>query len=298
MPEAALSYLTPDTVRDVGLHPGVRYRYLWSPRGPWAVHVVQVALGDRCDIGLDVLRARAREEGGQGRERVSEMVAGMRERILAAVNADFFTAEGSAVGAEVVDGVVTSMAARPTFAWRHGSEPWMGVARIDGDELVLGWRVEAADAASADAGAEDAVVAGVDGTGGTEAVGGFPDLLDAGRRVGDLEVSERPSFAAARHPRTAVGYDVDGRQLWLVVVDGRQAPHSTGMTLPELADLFEALGVEEALNLDGGGSTTLVIGAGPVNRPSDAEGERPVVNALALVRTPETCRPSAAGSAQ
>jgi len=63
-----------------------------------------------------------------------------------------------------------------------------------------------------------------------------------------------------------------------------------GMSLPELASLFEALGVEEALNLDGGGSTALVVGARPVNRPSDATGERPVVNALALVRDAAGCR--------
>lgn len=275
IPDAALTYLRPDTVRDIGLHPGVRYRYLWSPRGPWAVHAVQVALGDRCDVGLDVLQAEAREAGGRGRERVSEMVERAGGRILAAVNADFFTAEGAAVGTEVVDGVVTSAAARPTLAWRRGSEPWIGVTGLDGETLVLGWSVEAP---------------------GTEAVGGFPDLLDDGRRVGDLEVDARPSFAAARHPRTAVGYDIDGRELWLVVVDGRQAPHSTGMSLPELADLFEALGVEEALNLDGGGSTTLVVGASPVNRPSDATGERPVVNALALVRSPEACGASSGSS--
>lgn len=192
--------------------------------------------------------------------------------VLAAVNADFFTPEGAAVGTEIVDGVVTSAVDRPTFAWRRGSAPWMGVARRDGQAVRLGWLVweESREAP-------------------TEAVGGFPDLIDGGLRVGDLEVEARPSFAAARHPRTAVGYDIDSGRLWLVVVDGRQAPHSAGMTLPELAALFEALGAEEALNLDGGGSSTLVIGTAPVNRPSDATGERAVVNALALVRTPEAC---------
>jgi exopolysaccharide biosynthesis protein len=62
------------------------------------------------------------------------------------------------------------------------------------------------------------------------------------------------------------------------------------MTLPELASLFEALGAEEALNLDGGGSTSMVLGDGPVNRPSDAAGERAVVNALALVQDVRGCR--------
>lgn len=253
------------------LHPGVVYRYLWSPRGPWAIHTVQARLGDRCELGFEVLQAAARENGGLGRETVSEMVGRRAGRVLAAVNADFFTPEGAPVGVEVVDGMITASAERPTFAWRHGGAPWMGTAEVVAGGLRLGWSAGAP-------------------TDGTVAVGGFPDLIDDGSRVGDLEVEARPGFAAARHPRTAVGWDVESQVVWLVAVDGRQPPHSSGMTLPELAGLFEALGVEEALNLDGGGSTALVVDGTPVNRPSDATGERPVVNALALVRTPEGCR--------
>lgn len=264
------------------------------------MHLVRAeALSDRCDLGLQVLRAEDRERGRAGRERVSEMVARSRVSVLAAVNADFFTPEGSTVGAEVVDGVVTRVEARPAFAWRRGSIPWVGVARIGADTLHLGWPVAHS---SEDAATESGRLPGlVDGTpeaagswadlvdGGTEAVGGFPDLVDGGHRVGDLEVSERPTFAAARHPRTAVGYDSGAGRLWLVVVDGRQPPHSAGMTLPELADVMEALDADEALNLDGGGSTTMIVTGRTVNRPSDPTGERPVVNALALVRTPAAC---------
>ncbi|NJD19939.1 MAG: phosphodiester glycosidase family protein, partial [Gemmatimonadetes bacterium] len=79
-------------------------------------------------------------------------------------------------------------------------------------------------------------------------------------------------------------------RLWLVVVDGRQAPHSLGMTLPELTELLEALGAEEALNLDGGGSSVMVVRGAVHNRPSDEAGERAVVNALALVRDPAACK--------
>ena len=223
-----------------------------------------------CELALEVLRPEGRREGGPGRAPVSEMAAA-EGQVLAAVNADFFTAEGAPLGTEVVDGTVTSRGARPLFAWRPGEAPWMGRAPGGRGALPIPW-------------------AGVDSLyPAEEAVGGFPDLIDQGRRVGDLEVGARPSFAAARHPRTAVGYDADSSRLWLVVVDGRQPPHSVGMTLPELAALFESLGTEEALNLDGGGSTTLVLGSVPVNRPSDGTGERAVVNALALVRSPERC---------
>jgi hypothetical protein len=126
--------------------------------------------------------------------------------------------------------------------------------------------------------------------GATLAIGGFPELLAGGRRVGDLQVSERPDFAAARHPRTAVALDPTGRRLWLVVVDGRQEGWSAGMTLPELTELLERLGVEEALNLDGGGSSVMIVKGRRVSRPSDAGGERAVVNALALRRDWRYCR--------
>lgn len=121
-----------------------------------------------------------------------------------------------------------------------------------------------------------------------EAVGGHPVLL----RDSAITPAARDSnaFAVTRHPRTAVGVGDGGRRLLLVVVDGRQAPWSAGMSLLELATLMQSLGAREAINLDGGGSTAMVVrdpesGAlRVVNRPSDREGERAVGNALAIVR--------------
>lgn len=106
-----------------------------------------------------------------------------------------------------------------------------------------------------------------------------------------------------RHPRTAVGLSADGGTLLLVAVDGRQ-PHSRGVTLAELGDVMKSLGAHEALNLDGGGSTAMVVmdpasGVFAVaNRPSErASGlpdtllERPVVDVLGVVvREPEIRR--------
>jgi hypothetical protein len=115
-----------------------------------------------------------------------------------------------------------------------------------------------------------------------EAVGGFPALLVGGRDVLGLQTVRR-AFGEARHPRTAVAWTADGARLMFVVVDGRQE-HSDGMTLPELVTALRRLGADEAINLDGGGSTALVIRGALVNRPSDEQGERPVGNALALVR--------------
>lgn len=124
-----------------------------------------------------------------------------------------------------------------------------------------------------------------------EALGGRPLLLRDSTIVAGIDSAGGAAFAAARHPRTAVGIARDGRRLLLVVVDGRQKPYSDGATLRELADIMRALGARDAINLDGGGSTTMVYAdpgnAGELriaNRPSDAVGERPVADALAIVR--------------
>ncbi|MEU6783290.1 phosphodiester glycosidase family protein [Nonomuraea angiospora] len=90
----------------------------------------------------------------------------------------------------------------------------------------------------------------------------------------------------AAHPRTAVGFSADGRKMYLLTVDGRQVD-SRGVTLNELADMMVDLGAANALNLDGGGSSTMLArepGAADVqveNSPSDG-GERHVPNGLAL----------------
>ncbi|MBE1484809.1 phosphodiester glycosidase family protein [Plantactinospora soyae] len=87
-------------------------------------------------------------------------------------------------------------------------------------------------------------------------------------------------------PRTAVGFSADGRKMYLLTVDGRQAD-SRGVTLTELGAMMAGLGAHNALNLDGGGSSTLLARepGGPAvrveNAPSDGS-ERPVPNGLAL----------------
>jgi hypothetical protein len=124
-----------------------------------------------------------------------------------------------------------------------------------------------------------------------EAVGGRPLIVRDSIVDPELTAPGQSTFVTARHPRTAIGIARDGRRLLLVVVDGRQAPYSDGMSLRELADLMLALGAREALNLDGGGSTAMVVGSPDsvgafrvANRPSDPTGERAVGNALGIVR--------------
>ena len=87
------------------------------------------------------------------------------------------------------------------------------------------------------------------------------------------------NFINMRHPRTLIGVDGAGA-IWMAAIDGRQPDHSIGMTLPDLARLSERLGLGDALNLDGGGSTTMVVKDKIVNHPSDATGPRPIGDAI------------------
>lgn len=110
-------------------------------------------------------------------------------------------------------------------------------------------------------------------------LGAGPQLLAAGKPVFTAESARYSnSLYRQRHPRTAIGWTADGK-LILLTVDGRQK-FSVGMTMAELADLMFELGCVEAMNLDGGGSSTMVVNRKVVNHPSDATGERAVSDAL------------------
>lgn len=89
------------------------------------------------------------------------------------------------------------------------------------------------------------------------------------------------------HPRTIIGFTADGETL-LVTADGRQPGYSTGLTTAEAAELMVRLGAEDAVMLDGGGSTTMAVDGLVWNRPSDAGGPRSVSNSLILRSTVDT----------
>ena len=117
-------------------------------------------------------------------------------------------------------------------------------------------------------------------------VGGVGMILANGKAVLDsINVTEKTNitFLTARHPRTFVGFGRDSTSLFLCVVDGRQT-RSIGMNFHEMADFLLSIGVWNAVNLDGGGSTTMVIRGKTVNSPSDKTGERPVANTLQVIR--------------
>jgi len=113
-----------------------------------------------------------------------------------------------------------------------------------------------------------------------DVIGGAGLLMRDGRDVEDWTVEAfAQGFAETRHPRTMIGTASDGT-IWLVTVDGRQPQLSVGMTLVELRNLARRLDLVNALNLDGGGSTTMWVQGAILNSPSDAAGPRKVSDAL------------------
>jgi len=130
-----------------------------------------------------------------------------------------------------------------------------------------------------------------------DAVGGSPVLINDGEKLKTCE-----GYVCQRHPRTGVGRLANGKVL-LVTVDGRSSG-SIGMTALQFASFFKRMGAVDAINLDGGGSSTMVLRGIVVNTPSDGDGQRAVSSAIIVHNGPDTdepqpkdARPIASGTA-
>ena len=99
--------------------------------------------------------------------------------------------------------------------------------------------------------------------------------------VSDVDEFFKPEFTTARHPRTATGKTSDGRWVFLIF-DGRNGMHSTGATISELTNLAYTLNMTDALNLDGGGSSEIIINGKIYNFPSEGY-ERLISYALGII---------------
>lgn len=108
-----------------------------------------------------------------------------------------------------------------------------------------------------------------------EAVSGFEVVLWEGKTT---------ATDMGLHPRTGAGVSADGETMWLLVVDGRQAGTSEGCTTVEMASWLRAMGADSGLNLDGGGTTTMVL--------ADAAGKPVIVNQPVHVGIPGMERPA------
>jgi peptidoglycan hydrolase-like protein with peptidoglycan-binding domain len=213
--------------------------------------------------------------GTEDRSQVVDGVTVQRDRVLTAEAGESVRlqrvpqshAPAPTVEVELTHGVVTRVSSTPGGAVAAGTTAVLGVGA--GAEALADLRVgDAVDVNYRPASAVDANVA----------ITGNLVLL----RDGVVVAPDNP-----RHPRTAIGFSADGTRVWLVTVDGR-SDASVGMTYVELANLMKSLGADDALNLDGGGSTTMVAqmpgddAPSVRNAPSDGV-QRPVPNGLGFV---------------
>ena len=184
----------------------------------------------------------------------------------------------------------TEVVIRPTGGWIVNDTVEAVVERVAvgaGDAAIPdGWAVLSGTGGAGDAlgrvaeGARVRVVATVTpGRRGLEdLISGRPLLLVGGRR---FRIARDP-HNSDRHPRTSIGVNADTSRIYFVTVDGRQSS-SAGMTNFEVQDFLLSLGITDAIGLDGGGSTAMVIRGELANSPSGAE--RPVGNGLLAIST-------------
>lgn len=249
-----------------------------APRANWEQHHFANAELFHANQNINILRIKrghrplnlAFASGGQ--KLIPTSAQGQQAKALAALNGTFFDVKnGGSVDFIRINGV-TMDTTRPSgqFLAEHQRSAIViknnQVQIVKGDS-IKGWEKRLLT--------EDNVMV----TG--------PLLIHEGKKI------HLPArlFNTTRHPRTALGITRRGEILW-ITVDGR-AKEAAGMSLYELSQLMEALGCVEAINLDGGGSTTLWIGGatktGVVNMPCDDKvfdeyGERKVSNVLLLSR--------------
>lgn len=184
----------------------------------------------------------------------------------------------------------TEVVIRPTESWIVNDTVTAVVEQIAvgaGDAAIPdGWAVLSGNGAAATAlgalkvGEQVRIVATVDpGLPRIEdLISGTPILIQDGQPY----PMSNNSHNRDRHPRTAVGFNADTSRIYFMTVDGRQ-PSSVGMSNFEMRDFMMGLGITDAMGLDGGGSTTMVIRGEIANSPSSAE--RPVANGLLAIST-------------
>jgi exopolysaccharide biosynthesis protein len=253
----------------------VAYKHIVRRHPNISIHVVTVDLTD-ARIGVRVARCGPMPPGDgtwtTTLEPVSEIAS--REGFDIAINGDFFLAEGTRDIEGRNTGYIRGKLATPVGLamtdgqlW-HRPEKMLPCLAIGSNHAA--WFGESTPSETPDPSA-------------AQILSGSQMIVSAG-----MPVDYTSRFATNRHPRTAAGIDRTGTILTLVVVDGRQPKLSIGMTLKELSREMIRLGCYTAINLDGGGSTTMVYRAPKthalkvINSPSDTR-ERSVAEALGII---------------
>lgn len=230
--------------------------------GKQDVHVVRI---DLTNPKVKVVSTRETDRATT----VSEFAK--RNKALVAVNADYFTKELRPIGLSV----------GPCGVWAQTKdterEGLVAIGNGRGDIVPQKEVLEAPEEWM------------------TSIVSGWPMIVKECKPLVASELPGSDGFTRSPHPRTAAGLSKEGTTLYLVVADGRREG-VPGMTLARLADfMHDELGVCEAMNFDGGGSSAMWLRDSIVNKPSDGS-ERRVANHLAVIDADETieCEPAAA----
>jgi Phosphodiester glycosidase len=240
---------------------------LLDPPGHIAVQALRV---DPRSVRLEVALA---EDRSPARETVVSIAK--RRGAIAAVNAGFFVLADGAPQAILKTGgrlIGGSSRGRGAVAIPRRSAPLLfDRVTVDATPAVPVYRPRLGSRPADWAAAPDII-------------SGAGLLIRDGREVAEWTDEQLSAgFDTTRHPRTMIGVDRDGA-IWLVTVDGRQPWLSLGMTFTELKRLANRIGLVSALNLDGGGSTTMVVTGGwIVNHPSDETGPRKVSDAIVVL---------------
>lgn len=172
---------------------------------------------------------------------------------------------------------------------REVSSTWRGNTAIPNGGVVLagsGKVAETLRAAQRGAALHLRIAAMEDWSDSREALASGPLLIHDALRTSVEEWRTEgfgPRHTDGRHPRTALGFTPDGEAI-LVVVDGRQPGHSAGMSIAETTALLRAFGAVDAVMLDGGGSSHMVVRGRTVNRPCCDGRPRAVATALVFYR--------------
>jgi hypothetical protein len=224
--------------------PGVQY-YRFTAAGPHVGHVVEV--------DLNSTEFRTRVTGSNERRQTTSAFA-QSTGALVAINGDWFNYDGYAPN---------GLAVSEGQAWSQDRPDWLFLACDLANKCLID---------------REGTQAQVDPN-WTSAIGGngAPLVIDGQPRI----VEGESFYSNDRHPRSAVGLTSDNR-MFLVAIEGRQGDAS-GATFNEMARLLADLGAEQAMMLDGGGSTSLVIGGNRVNDLPTGSGERVVSDHFAIV---------------
>ena len=275
-PMEALNAEFPDAVRVFsGADPNI-------PLRAWYVSVRPDADTVRTEILLS-------DDESDRRERVSSFAADTGACVV--VNGGFFSMERTPAmhaGLLVVDGVIEAPATRSVLRGDNRYETARAALGVMPEGFDIAWatsrdgQLQAWSEPPSHVPGSPAQLEGEPAPWPVEdAVGAGPALVADGQvRVSTNEEVFFGSAIPNTHPRTAAGIRADGTLL-LVVVDGRQ-PVSRGVDLEQLAALMLDLGAEEALNLDGGGSSSLFVNGELLNRPSGVTVEREVMSAIGV----------------